>query len=490
MSSLQFDRLWMDLHLHLERKRKRTFPSLPKKQISKMRSPLQKASVKRTIATISEKIDPLLQAEVRYFSDSIRTSYGLSGGEIYRLVDGKLNRELAIEESLRKELKFGSRMFDVVKKFPAFTKVEFQFEKGEPAAVKAYSAQMLLRDIAKFFQGVVEDNNASEAICQVEFFENGDLELNLEGKVLTTSGALEVAFFEIRDEIKCLYQALGRKAKKLRFVFENDALLTAADIAFPEFEIAAFQGHTELDDSAMSEVTSVFEYLESGEDEKIRFALRAIQGNLDFQQKVENRYLVLLKARSNEPSLGIEAFPKFMLNKVDVKLLMEKVIHPQYLDLTYLNRHESKLVVDFLGSIICNCINIEDFKRKAIQRESETRLQQLVDTHYEIVRASLQQSIEECPEGWMSKVCQQLLDLKLERVSFEKTRFSEANHSLVLEGFYLFLGMSSHQAIYIDIHQSEAPAIPEVIWMYRHKPQFNWSQTPASMPASPLRFSR
>lgn len=480
----------MDLHLHLDSKMKHLLLPVPEKQKPSMRSPLQKASVKRTIATITEKIDPLLEEGSRYFSQSIRTSYGLSGGGIYRLVDDEPYRELLIEESLRKELKFGSRIFDVVKKFPVFTKVKFQFVKGEPAEVKAYSVQMLLNDIAELFKGLLENKNASQAICQVEFFDNGELELTLEGKVITPSGALEMAFFELKDDAKCLYQALGREVHRLRFVFENGALHTRADRAFPEFEIAAFQNNSRVGDSKHNGVTALFEYLESGEEEKMQLALSMLQNNPSFRPKAESRYLALLRARSHNPFIGIDAAPNFMLNKVEAKLLQEKVIHPNHLNLAYLNRHESKVVVDFVGSILGNCLDVEDFKQEARQTKSESSLQQLIGRYYEIVKSSLQQAIEEYPEGWMSNVYQRLLDGQLEKVFFENTLFLDANHSLALEGFYLFLGMNSQQPIYIDIHQSEAPQIPEVIWMFKHKPQFNWSQTPANMPTSPLKFSR
>ncbi|NET31433.1 MAG: hypothetical protein F6K19_05455 [Cyanothece sp. SIO1E1] len=455
-----------------------------------MRNPLQKASVKRTVATITEKIDPYLEAGFLYFSNPIKTSYGQSGGGIYRILNGQLQREDKIEEVLRTQLKFGSRIFDVVKKFPAHTKVMFQFEKGEPAEVKTYSVPMLLEDIGNTMRDLLKKEEGKKAICQLEFFENGELELDIEGRIFTATGEVENTFFDIKDDAKCLYHALDQKVKKLRFVFDQGSLLTQADVPLPEYEITAVPVKPVVDVPTINNITTVFAYLESGNPEKINAALECIKTVPSFLERVECRYLSLLKARSNNPTIRIDAFPTYMLNRVDVKLLMERVFPPNHLNLAYLNRHESKVVVDFVGSLLMDCLDIEDFKREAIQTESESALQQLLDAQFSILNAGLQKRIEEYPESWMSQLYQKLLELKLEKVFFEKTLFSEANNSQVLEGFYLLLGLSSEQQIYIDIHQSEAPEIPEIIWMFRKVPRINWSQTQANRPKSPLKFSR
>lgn len=455
-----------------------------------MRSPLQKASVKRTIATITATIDPHLEAGFQYFSTPVKTSYGLSGGEIFRFVDGQLKREDEIGKALRSQLKVGSRIFDVVKKFPEHTKVKFQFEKGEPAKVKAYSVPMLLQDIADTIRDLLRNRAGNKAICLLSFFENGELELEVEGRVYTAAGEEQNSFFEIQGDAKCLYRALNRKTQRVRFVFEQNVLHTQADVAFPEFEITAFQDEEVIDEGSINNIKTAFAYLESGAEEKIRAAMAHVKNMPGLAELVKDRYLGVLKARSNDPSIPIEALPTFLLNKVEVKLLMERVIHAKHLNLAYLNRHESKLVVDFIGSIINECIDIEEFKRKAVHTESKSGLEQLLAVNAERVRTHLQRKIDQWPESWMGRLCQKLLDLKLEKVFFEKTLFSEANKSLVLEGFYLFLGLSSSQPVYIDIHQSEAPEIPEIIWMLGEVPRLHWSQTPANMPASPLRYSR
>ncbi len=455
-----------------------------------MRNPLQKASVQRTITTITEKIDPHLEAGFLYFSNPIKTSYGLSGGGICRILNGQLQREDQIEETLKNELKFGSRIFDVVKKFPEHTKVKFQFEKGKPATVKTYSVPMLLQDIGRTMCDLLRNKAGNKAICQLEFFENGELELDIQGCIFTLEGEVEHPFFEIKEDAKCLYHALEGKANKLWFVFDQDSLLTQADVAFPAFAITAFQENAAIDGRLINDINTVFTYLESGEVEKVSAAMTCIKTTPSFTELVKDRYLRLLQARSNDPLISIEALPSCMLNKIDVKLLMERLSPSKHLNLAYLNRHESKVIVDFVGSMVMNSIDIEDFKRKALQTESESALLQLVDAQSRIVKVEVQKRIEECPESWMSQLYQKLLELKLEKVLFEKTLFSEANHSLVLDGFYFFLGLSGEQQIYIDIHQSEAPKIPDIIWMFRKIPRINWSQTQASSSRSPLKFSR
>lgn len=442
-----------------------------------MRSPLQKASVQRTIATITEKIEPHLEAGFLYVSNPIKTSYGLSGSEIYRMIDGQLQREDGLADTLRTELKFGSRMIDVVKKFPEFTKVKFQFEKGEAAEVKAYSVPMLLQDISQTIKDLLRKKKGNKASCQVEFFENGELELAMEGRILTAVSETENTFFEIKEDAKCLYQALDRKTTKLRFVFDQNSLSTQADISFPEFGIKAISENKGGDDTLIQDSATLFAYLESGEEEKVKAAMAGIQTSPVFLELAKDRYLSLLQARSNDPSITIDALPTHLLNKVEVKLL-ERTIHAKHLNLAYLNSHESKVIVDVLGSILKDCVDIQDFKRKAIQTASESALQQLLSAQSALVKAQLQKRKEECPQSWMSQLCRKLLDLDLEKIYFEKTLFSEANNSLVLEEFYLFLGLSSHQSIFIDIHQSEAPKIPEIIWMFREVPRINWLQTP------------
>lgn len=256
----------------------------------------------------------------------------------------------------------------------------------------------------------------------------------------------------------------------------------------------------------INDMKAVLGFLESGNALKIRKVIEGLRNNAGLREIVEKRYLNLVQARLNNPIATIEDFPQGMPTTSEIKALLSDNISSNYISYSYMSDAETKLIVDFIGAIVKNHLDIEEFIERAkmttyidiFQEYTKPakdiadvdELLELIVSYYDIVRVSIQEEVDRHPDGWYGQICTKLLQMEIGKVLFEKTQFGSANGSLVLKEYMFFLGMATKKNLYMDIHQSDTPELTEVFWLMRKIPELNWSDVAPKIPKCPLSYKR
>lgn len=296
-------------------------------------------------------------------------------------------------------------------------------------------------------------------------------------------------FTSIDDELKLLYHALDGQLNEVAFSFDGKQFKLQSRPAIENVseELTVKEVQIEIDEN---DLNAVFELLESGNEQKINKALDIIHHNKTFLRQANKRYLSLVRARLDDPQADLSRFAEAGLSKSETNAFLGKYMDKDFISLSYYDEHKSKLVVDVIGSLVKNAIDIETYIAEAKELESEEALVELYDKYLQKLKKQWGQFAKVNPTGWYSQICERLRGLKLERLLFEKTSFGDANHSLVLKEFWFYLNIHSQQAVYLDIHQSTEPELTEMFWLLRAIPTTNWSDTTPEWPDNPLSFKR
>ncbi|GMQ63820.1 tetratricopeptide repeat protein [Vallitalea maricola] len=239
-----------------------------------------------------------------------------------------------------------------------------------------------------------------------------------------------------------------------------------------------------------SDIKKVYEYIESGNEQKIKKAIEVAMSNSELQSSIEKRYLILVRARLNNPDATIEDLSKDILKKQERRTFQSKYISKTFISYSYMSDEQTKLIVDFIGAMVKNHLDIEEFISKAKETSNEDELKTLFDKYGSKLKEDIQNEVEKYKEGWYGEICCKLLDMELEKVMFEKTSFYEANKSLVLREYMFFLGMIAEDRLYMDIYQSDIPEFTEVFWMLKEIPKTNWGDTEPNFPELSLSYKR
>ncbi|MNY07315.1 hypothetical protein D3C86_1401140 [compost metagenome] len=170
--------------------------------------------------------------------------------------------------------------------------------------------------------------------------------------------------------------------------------------------------------------------------------------------------------------------------------LTEKHFAKDFISFSYFDDDETKLAVDFIGSMVRNAIDLKAYTEQASQTSDSDELIALYNDFAARAKAAILAEAKICPKGWYSEISKHLIKLKLRRVLFEKTKFDEANRSLALDGFTFFLNINCNYSVYLDIFQSDEPKFPELFWLLKAVPESSWGDTTPKFPESPLKFQR
>ncbi len=454
--------------------------------MAKKMSPEEKSNL---INEITEVLDPVLDGHATYCLFAVYRFPRLQKESIHQVIDGKIVYESEESEINRvlNDSPANLKMNELIWTFPKDTKLVFTFKKGETMTAEKCSPEMILKDVSRKLQAKAKKKNAEKLECEIDFLVDGELKLNRETRLFSQGKESKLDDFVAREEIEYLYYALKPKPKSIRFVLENDVLSIQASRAYKKLGITKIQHGLTIESEI---IEPIFAYLESGEPEKISAALGALKSNKKFSEQAEARYLNLIRARLNDSGATLKDSGEGMPSKKEAKLLESDKLNKEFISFSYMDEHESKLVVDFVGAVASNFIDAEAFAAEAKKAPTEKELLKLIEEHSGGLLKKMANEAKVYPEGWYSKVCALLSTMKLEKILFEKTEFQEASESLMLDSFMFFLGQASDESIYFDIYQSMLPGLPEMFWMLPKVPKADWGDDFDKTPDSPLKFKR
>lgn len=446
---------------------------------------------------IDEKLKDVLKEGVTYYSTPVKTSYGVSGGMLHYYEHGEKKWDRASPEFVAfQKLPMNKRLFKITSCFEPNTKVKYTFQKGLPMQMEAYDAAMLLAETKQRCLTYLSKEELNQLDLHVKFVKKKELKLEEDFCEIKDgeSRSFDVIFVDdVSDNLTCLYKALEGKIKKISISAHKEEPYSVTTLpAFPELGLEQWEDQTDISGLDATNLEAIYGYLESHNETKIKHALHILDKQADFKKQAEQRYLPLIQARLNDKKASLQQFSEAALSSSEVsKILSKHHTGKDFIAFTYMNEDESKLMVDFMGALLANVVDIEELLQQATASTSTAALATIMEAHASTFHAFFKQQTTICPEGWYAKICKKLGSIQLAKVMFEKTSFVEANKSLVLREYMLFLNMLTKKGpLYFDIHQSDQPDLTPAFWLFNNVPSTNWSDVKPSFPESPLSYAR
>lgn len=450
-------------------------------------------------------IEPHIEEGIEIIVDYYISNGGYMRDDIYQISNGKKSEEgidkiieilkdETVEEKEDAILDYIEESFaedDTI--LSSYRKIKLRISKGKELIVQVVKPKELIEDIRRTQLECIEREDLEKVIDEVEYTEcDYDPEkttciINQQSisREETTSGDYSLA---IKD-YEYLYYILEGQINELRVEVTRDNIIIQADMAFPEWGIELIQKES-VEDIDGSDIKKVYEYLESGEEQKIIKAVEVVKCNNELKSKIEKRYINLIRARLNSQNATIEDFSKEILTEKDRRTLLGENLSKSFISYSYMYDNETKMIVDYIGAMVKNHLDIEEFITKAKETTSEEEIKILFDTYSRKLREDILNETQNYKEGWYGEICIKFLDMELEKVMFDHTGFYEANESIVLREYMFFLGMIAKEELYMDIFQSAEPDLTEVFWMLKKIPRTNWSDGEAKFPKFSLSYKR
>ncbi|WP_028975475.1 pentapeptide repeat-containing protein [Spirochaeta cellobiosiphila] len=459
--------------------------------------------LKDTYKKVQEATDNILKPEVLYHAYVYVMDNGSSGGGYY-YIDDQGNRNYLspirdiIDTQLRDEFDWAYQLF------PPNTLVHRTLKRSQLPTVKGMGVKDLLEYIRSDIIPLPFPGSKLPEYTDFELTLNyqskgEELGLSLRGIDYRTTPTTKIDRLPYgwEDPFKCLYYALDGKIKKIWIRYKKDSLIAQSIPAFPEHNIPLFKENLELPDLANDNLSLICEYLESGEEHKINHAIKSIKQNQQTSTFIKKRYDNLVATRLQKTEVNWADYSKGLLTPIDTKIFVNEQERYNLLDniitFEYLKDYESKVLVDYMGSIIKNHLDMNSFIDKVKETSEESELITILDTEINRIKAELNQALGIYPDGWYEILLNRLLNIKLSKVTFQKTSFTEANTSLVLREYMFFLAMlvdAEEESFCFDIYQSDTPDLTEMFWLFRFVPDTIWIEVEPSFPNSPLTYKR
>lgn len=316
---------------------------------------------------------------------------------------------------------------------------------------------------------------------------SGQLNLDIFTKVHDADGSVrDFDIATVEKFIECLYHLTD---KKLEMVYTFASGKNVDIKTVPEIP-GITKLYVPVEDLSLnaSDIENIYEFLESWSDAKIATALEAINANPHVKPDIEKRYLNLIRSRVGQYA-GLESFAEASLTRNEFNLLKGEHFDKNFLSLSYFSNNECQLVVDFLGSIVLNHLDINEFKNQAESAETESDLIRTYSAAAKKVKKGILEEAAKNPDGWFSILSRKFADLKVEKVLFEKTHFLIPD-SDQLKAFIFYLGINNHKPVYLDVFQSYCDELTGFFWFLPSVPTSSWGDMNPALPESTLPFQR
>ena len=387
----------------------------------------------------------------------------------------------------RDETEVIEKLHSVTRTLPKNTSIKYVLRKGHPITAVLFTPEMLLEEMQLEIK--TQMNIGFSKVESVGKFANGKL-IEITEAWYSADGKVDKREWSyIVDELNVFVMSTNPKITHISIQIENDIFRIQSSPVVPGLTIEYIAEPENLDLDC-NDLAAIYNFMESFSEAKRELAINALKKNPEFYQKAEQRYVNFIRTRLNDSNAGIERFEDAVLTKTEFKLFLGRNFQNDTISFSYFDDYKSKLVIDFVGSMIKNVINIEDYIAKAKTLDSEEDLVKLYDFSAKDVKKKIIKEISKSQEGWFSEIMRHIINLKLKKVLLNKTEIETAVRSPVMKEFMFFLNINSKTSIYIDVFQSEIPHFTEMFWMLRKVPDTSWGDVNKRIPESPLRFSR
>ncbi|MEL1243447.1 hypothetical protein AAEO56_04170 [Flavobacterium sp. DGU11] len=249
---------------------------------------------------------------------------------------------------------------------------------------------------------------------------------------------------------------------------------------------AFLKRNNKVDDSFLE----ICQLLESGDIAKMEEAYGMLRTNEGRLKKAEERYLKFIQGRLGSAATIFD-IEKAMLSENEIEALRKTINKTnRSLSLAYVDDDISKLLVDFLGSVVESVIDLGDLKKQLSACSSEEELISLGEQKINDIKNAIFDITITYKGGWFGKTLLEFTSVQHQFLAFDHTQFDAANDSDYIEAFFVFLQCFSYDDYYIDVFQSDAPRFGNIFWLLPYIPKVIWFDVTAQYPLSPLSFKR
>ncbi len=381
----------------------------------------------------------------------------------------------------------------LIKTFPLGKKIKVSIHKNQPIEIIEYDISLLLTDIELYHKkhDVVEYS----VVYQESKKKNKFIETLIDGKIIKEGELLDLGYSP-RSDYAYLYLALGKSINVLDVKIDKNGVAFKADKDFSEYGITLQDKSLDV---ASDDLETLCQYIESGRKDKIDIAIKAIGTNQETRERLNQRYLNYVRAFSQNKDAQLEDISTKMFSEEIKDIFFERnpSVGDEYIEFGYCYPNEAKRIIDFIGAMTSNYIDIEAYKtehKEAYQHEKEENFNRPSDQMkyfyrkwYRKLKTGLSSEIKLNAEGWYSQVYKKLLNSRITKIQTDKSEFYEGDEMPYLEEYMFFLSTSaSDDRIYIDVYNSiNFHNLTEVFWMFESVPQICWFQSTPKYTPSP-----
>lgn len=447
---------------------------------------------------IQERLNPHLEDGVDYISVvNVNPNGGLGTSLFYAYKDGVKSSDVIKSIYLYDELEITLLMSvnALARAFTKGSKTKIIAKKNEPIEIFECSAKDLIADIKPFYSSI---EGGYEEIYYDVLYSKADYDwqivnIKIDGYILQNGKKQEVKHYPVND-LEYLYLLMNKEVDKLTVHITTESINVYAAQAFPEFGIEQREEKLAIEPN---DLTSICQFIESGREDKMLLAIEAIAKNKETQIRLEKRYLNFVKAYLENDSATLNDMQAEMFSEKTKAICMahRANVDKDYISFGYTNEKEGKLIIDFIGAMVKNYIDINVYIREhneAYNTGWDTTMKNaLYDQWEHELREGIEQEITLCPEGWFSQSYKKMMDLKLSKVMVDNAHFYKQNRMPLLREYLLYLSIAAgNNALYMDVYDSYMHELVDVYWMFRVLPRINWFQSDSTYTPCPYEPKR
>ncbi|MCT4613635.1 MAG: hypothetical protein N4A49_02020 [Marinifilaceae bacterium] len=379
--------------------------------------------------------------------------------------------------------------------FPLDNKVSLIFSRNQKIEVKVASLHDLIEDIKSTYQLVLKNENAECLISELDFTKYHEKKtwFNIKNEEYTKKiGKLESGGYTPASELARIHNKINKPINKMKIVATQEELIITADIEVPELNIGLLQAEA----MENTDINTLFTYLESGNESKIKQALEFVNQDENIKAIAQRRYFPFLKAQLNKVDVVLEDLVKI------ASVFNEKVlgscftsryanIQKDLISFAMMKDETCEAFVNFIGSTVDDCLSVDEFIKIVnldYKLEKETDLTPKLRKLESDYKDYLKNIIKEGPDTWFTKCFEVLSMFKLSKLMYDHSDFWKIQKSPVYREFMFFCQICAYDSVYYDVFQSSGVDMTDIIWLYKDVPSINIVESDCSIPDNPLDF--
>lgn len=445
---------------------------------------------------IYNRLNPHLKEGVDYINNCyVNPDGSVDLSLFYAYPNGVKDSEVITEISFfeEKEISYKMAMNALGKTLEKGIKTKIIARKDQALEIKLCSGKELIDDIHCYYDYI--DGGYDEIKLEVIFepHERRTLQSDFEGYYIQNDKKLELKHYPGMD-LNCLCLMTNMELKKLSIHITKEGIKATGNKAFPELGIGLNKDTLSV---ANDDLESICQFIESGREDKLALALKAIAQNDKTRERLEKRYLNYVKAYLEKEDASLQDITIELFSR-EIKNIFHghrPLIAKNYISFEYSAEDEAKQLIDFIGGMVKNYVDINDYIKEHNEAYQQNWDYDDKVAMYERWRKQLHNGINEeiklNPDGWYSKAYTILMKLELEKVMMDNCTYYHSKHKSakrmpVLKEYMFYLNATANKKIlYMDVYDTHMHDLTEMIWMFRQIPDICWFQSSTTYPPCP-----